>query len=159
MKYAIIPYIALGLVLSLFICIEYRCEGQEIFPIYYGSPFIFKQASIGSSIEYFYSISGLILNILVWSFLLFTIDKAMQIIIKQINSPKWICNSYKIIIGFMIAFTTLNITIGSIMIGRGFDKHLNYWYWDINKEAKTWGVTCKGKIVAFRKSRVCYKPK
>ena len=66
MTYAIIPYVALGLILSLTIGIEYNCEGQEMFPTYYGSPFAFKQKSLGSSMEYFYSIAGLILNVFVF---------------------------------------------------------------------------------------------
>lgn len=127
MKYAIIPYLALGLILSLSIGIEYNCEGQEMFPTYYGSPFVFKRKSLGSSMEYFYSISGLILNVIVWSSFLFIIDKVIQTIIGKLSSPMWICITYKIIIGLMIVFTTLNIAIDSIMIGRGFDKRLNYW--------------------------------
>ena len=29
-----------------------------MFPTYYGSPFVFKDKSLGSSMEYYYSISG-----------------------------------------------------------------------------------------------------
>ena len=67
MKYFIIPFIALGLSLSMVYGVEYECEGSEPFSIYYGSPFLFKKSSLGSSMEYFYSISGLLLNVLVWS--------------------------------------------------------------------------------------------
>ena len=51
----------------------------------------------------------------------------------------------------MIAFTTLNIGIDSVMLGRGFKEGLNYWYWNTDKEAKDWGMTCKGKIITFKK--------
>ncbi|MEZ5047558.1 MAG: hypothetical protein R2831_11255 [Chitinophagaceae bacterium] len=145
-KYAIIPYIALGLILSLAIGIEYNCEGQEMFPTYYGSPFVFKKKSLGNSMEYFYSISGLILNLLVWSLFLILIDKIIQAINEKLRRPKWLGLSYKIIIGLMIAFTTLNIVIESTMIGRGFDKGLNYWNWDMDKEAKDSGMTCKVEV-------------
>jgi hypothetical protein len=151
MKYVLIPYIALGLILSLAIGIEYHCEGQEMFPTYYGSPFVFKQKSLGSSMEYFYSISGLALNILVWSSFLFFIEKVIQNIIGKRSIQKWLRVSYKIIIVLMIAFTTLNIVVDSIMIGRGFNNGLNYWYWDIDKEAKDWGMNCKGEVIIFRK--------
>jgi hypothetical protein len=151
MKYVLIPYIALGLILSLAIGIEYHCEGQEMFPTYYGSPFVFKQKSLGSSMEYFYSISGLALNILVWSSFLFFIEKVIQNIIGKLSIQKWLRVSYKIIIVLMIAFTTLNIVVDSIMIGRGFNNGLNYWYWDIDKEAKDWGMNCKGEVIIFRK--------
>ena len=151
MKYIIISFIALGLVLSLAIGIKYNCEGQEMFPTYYGSPFVFKQKSLGSSMEYFYSISGLIINVLVWSSVLFFIDKAVQMFIKKNSKSKLINISYKMIIGLMIAFTSLNIAMDSVMIGRGFRQGLNYWYWDMNKEAKDWGMTCKGELIIFKK--------
>ena len=147
MKYLIIPYIALGLVLSLVVGIEYNCEGPEMFPTYYGSPFVFKQKSLGSSMEYFYSISGLILNVLIWSFVLFFIDKAIQ----RISKKKTINILYKVVIGIMIAFTTLNLAMDSVMIGRGFNEDLNYWYWNIDKEAKNWGVTCERELITFKK--------
>jgi hypothetical protein len=51
----------------------------------------------------------------------------------------------------MMAFTTLNIATDSLMIGRGFDKGLNYWYSNMDKEAKDWRMTCKGEIIIFRK--------
>ncbi len=152
MRFLIIPYISLGLVLSLAIGIEYNCIGHDMFPTYYGSPFVFKQKSLGSSMEYFYSISGLVLNILVWSFFLFLIDNAIRFIFRKSNSMKLIRVSYNFLIGFMVAFTTLNIAMDFITIGRVFDKNFNYWYWDnIDKEAEEWGMTCKGELVSFRK--------
>lgn len=147
MKFLIIPYIALGLVLSLTLGIEYNCEGQEMFPTYYGSPFVFKQTSLGSSMEYFYSVSGLILNILTWSIILFFVD----IGIKKINKSKGFKVGYKVVIGLLIVFSTLNVAMDSIMIGRGFNKNLNYWYWDMDKEAEDWGMTCEGEFIIFRK--------
>ena len=151
MKYVIIAYIALGLILSLAIGIEYNCDGLEMFPKYYGSPFVFKQKSIAFSMEYYYSISGLIGNILVWSTLLFLINMAIKTIIEKLNKPKWMIVSYRIIIGLMIAFTTLNIAMDSLTIGKGFTSGLNYWYWNMDKEAKEWGMSCKGEVKTFRK--------
>lgn len=147
MKFLIIPYIALGLVLSLALGIEYNCEGQEMFPTYYASPFVFKQISIGSSMEYFYSISGLILNTLTWSVILFYIDKG----IKRINQTKKFNIVYKFVIGLLIVFSTLNVAINSVMIGRGFSENSNYWYWNMDKEAEDWGMTCKRELVTFKK--------
>ncbi len=147
MKYIIIPYIALGLVLSLVIGIEYNCNGQEMFPTYYGSPFVFKQKSLGSSMEYFYSISGLILNILTWSVVLYFIDKGIE----RINKTKIFEIGYKVIVVLLIVFSTLNVAVDSVMIGRGFNKNLNYWYWDMDKEAESWGVTCEGELITFKK--------
>lgn len=147
MKYIIIPYIALGLVLSLAIGIEYSCVGYERFPTYYGSPIVFKQESLASSMEYFYSISGLIINILIWSSALFLIDT----LIKKISKPKLVRILYTTTICIMIVFTTLNIAIDWITHGNGFSKDLNYWYWDMDKDAKDWGMTCEGKVVLLGK--------
>jgi hypothetical protein len=151
MKLLIILYIALGLVLSLAAGIEYKCEGPEMFSDYYGSPFIFKQKSLGSSMEYFYSISGLALNIMIWSGVLFLIDRVIQKFIKNESKWRWANISYKVIIALMMAFTTLDIAVDSIMIGHGFEERSNYWYWNVDKEAKAWGVTCSGELVFLRK--------
>ena len=101
--------------------------------------------------EYFYSISGLIINVLIWSLVLFFIDKAIQTMIGKISKPKPVRIFYNIIIGLMLGFTTLNIAINSLMIGYGFEKELNYWYWDIDQGAKDWGMTCKGEMITFKK--------
>ena len=51
----------------------------------------------------------------------------------------------------MLVFTTLNIFIDSVMIGHGFKDGLNYWYWDIDKEAKDWGMKVEGELRMFKK--------
>jgi hypothetical protein len=150
MKYLIIPYISLGFVLSIAIGIEYNCTGKAMFPTFYGSPFVFKKESLGSSMEYFYNILGLMMCVLTWSILLYIINKAIKRLIKEIEN-KWVNILYKIVIGIMIAFTTLNVAMDSVTIGRGFEKGFNYWYWDIDKEAENWGMTCKGELMFFRK--------
>ncbi len=142
-KFISIPFIALGLVLSLSIGVTYQCNGPEMFPDYYGSPFIFKQKSLGSSMEYYYSISGLVLNIMIWSIALYFIDKGVQKIVK-----KKIFNSvYKAIVTLLFIYATLNILMDAAMLGVGFKENLNYWYWNIDKEAEDWGVTCQRELV------------
>lgn len=151
MKYLIIPYIALGFVLSLAIGIEYKCEGPEMFPDYYGCPFVFKQKSLGSSMEYFYSVSGTLLNVMVWSLTLFIIHAGVQNLIRKIRKPKWIRFLYNIIIGLLVVFTTLNIWMNSVMMGHGFKQGQNYWYWNMDKEAQDWGMHCEGELILFEK--------
>ncbi len=151
MKYVIIPYIALGLVLSLAIGLEYHCVGQEMFPEYYGSPFVFKQKSLGSSMEYFYSISGLILNTTIWSILIILIRFSILKLIKKTGENKIINIIYKGIVVVLIGFTTLNIAMDYVMIGSGFKKGMNYWYMDLNKEAQDWGMECEGELIMFKK--------
>jgi hypothetical protein len=101
--------------------------------------------------EYFYSISGLSLNVLVWGSFLFITNQVIQLVISKLSSTTWINLSYKIVIGLMIAFTTLILAFEWTMVGRGFGKDLNYWYWDMDKEAKAWGMTCTGEFILFRK--------
>ena len=151
MKFIIIPYISLGFVLSLAIGLEYNCIGKEMFPEYYGSPFVFKQKSLGSSMEYFYGISGLVLNIVVWSILISLIRVATLSLIKKNENNKIIKIIYKGFVGVLIAFTTLNIVVDSVMVGQGFKEGLNYWYMDLDKEAKDWGMECEGEWIMFQK--------
>ena len=149
MKYIIIPYIALGLVLSLSIGIHYTFEGQEIFPDYYGSPFIFKQKSLGSSMEYFYSVTGLFFNVIIW-----TIPVTLFYVrIKKIKRQKLKKNILIISSVILCLFTTLNLIIDNVMLGSGFNPNLNYWYWNVDKdkEAKDYKVKSKSKIVFFKK--------
>ncbi len=146
MKYLIIPFISLGFILSLTIGIEYNYSGEEIFPTYYGSPFIFKEKSLGSSMEYYYSISGMVLNILIWSLILFFINYVIQ----KFISNKTVKILYSIFIGILILFSSLIIAGESQMIGRGFNKYANYWYWNVDKDAKNWEVTRNSEIIFFR---------
>lgn len=101
--------------------------------------------------EYFYSISGLILNIAVWSILIILIRMVILKLIKKTGENKIINKIYKVVIVFLIGFTTLNIAIDSVMVGRGFRKGLNYWNMDLDKEAKDWGMKCEGEWIIFKK--------
>ncbi len=145
MKYVLIPYIALGLVLSLTIGVEYTCVGDELLPKYYGSPFVFKQKSLVTSMEYYYSVSGIVLNVLVWSIPLFAIHRYTQ----HLNAKKawWI--GYRIVVVLLLAFTTLNIMITSVVVGPGFQKGWNYWYIDMEENAKAYQMQCEGEWSFF----------
>ncbi len=149
MKYALLPFIALGLVLSLTLGIEYHCEGEEMFPTYYGSPFVFKQKSLGSSMEYFYSVSGLILNVLLWSLMLLLINRPIQTFVHQ-TSKHWIKLSYKICLTILLVFSSLTLGFQSMMLGRGFEKNRNYWYFNLEEEAKAWGMKCQPELIYFQ---------
>ncbi len=150
-KYLMIPLIATGIVLSLIFGVEYNCQGEEMFPEYYGSPFVFKQKSLGSSMEYFYSVSGLILNITIWSILIALINKLVLKLIKKTGENIVLKIFYKGIVILLIGFAILNIVIELAMTGSGFQKELNYWYKDLDKEAKDWGMKCHRKSIMFKK--------
>lgn len=128
--------------LSSLIVIEYNCEGQEAFPTYYGSPFIFKQKSLASSMEYFYSMGGLLLNAAVWSLAFYLIDKSVCSLIKT----RYVRIVYNSIIVLLVLFSTLSIILQSTCAGKGFEQGRNYWYWNFDQEAHQWGMQCEGHL-------------
>jgi hypothetical protein len=138
-------------VLSLAVGIEWYCDGQEMFSEYYGSPFIFRQKSLGSSMTYYYSVSGLIVNVAVWSVVILALSVVILKLIQKSGNNKSFRNIYRGIVGMLIVWTTLNIVIDYITLGRGFKEGLNYWYMDLDKEAKKWGMDCEGKWRLFGK--------
>ena len=148
-KYLVIIYIAIGFVLSSAIGIEYTCDGKEMFPEYTGSPFVFRQKSLGSSMTYYYSISGLVINTALWTVLLMLLRRAVLNAIGRIGSCSSLTGAYKVVVVALILFTTLNIWVGYITLGRGFGEALNYWYFDLAREAHAWGADCEGRWGVF----------
>jgi hypothetical protein len=149
LKYFTIPFIALGLVLSSIIVIEYDCVGEEMFPICCGSPFVYSRKSLGSSMEYFYSIFGLVLNTVVWSIVIVLLRYLYLKLIDAKFFTKSLKYIYRFITVFFILFSFLQLWVTYIGLGRGFDKNSNYWYWNMDKEANIWGVKCVGEIKIF----------
>ncbi len=144
-KHLVIFFIALGLSLSLVICIEYDCTGTEMFPTYYGSPFVFKKTSLGSSMQFFYSIFGIILNLIIWYILVYCLNMIINKLIEATHFSKLSIIIYKISIVFFLLFSFLIILMTWLEIGSGFGKNFNYWIWNLNKDANDWGMICDGK--------------
>jgi len=147
MKFILIPYISLGFILSVTIGIEYNFIGNEMMPRYWGCPFVYKSESLGSSLQRYYSISGLAINIIIWSVALFFIDNGIR---NFFLIEKFKANYNKLII-FLILFTSINIFYDYAFIGKGFDIELNYWYWNIDKVAKDWGGKYEGHLTFLKK--------
>jgi len=122
-----------------------------MFPDYYGSPFVFKQKSLGSSMEYFFSISGLVLNTAIWTILIFIIRYAINKLIEKIGANKTIDNIFKVIVVLLIGFSTLHIIADCVTLGSGFEKGRNFWYMDLDEEAENWGMECDGEWKMFVK--------
>jgi hypothetical protein len=51
----------------------------------------------------------------------------------------------------MIGFTTVNVLFDFLMLGSGFEEGRNYWYMNMDKEAKDWGMDCEGEWSIFGK--------
>lgn len=151
MKYIIIPYIALGLVLSLSIGIEYTCVGDGASPKFYGSPVVFKAKSVVSSMEYYYSILGIIINTLIWSTLLVFVRFVILKLMEKTGQNKITKTIYKTSVVVLIAFTTLNMAIDCMVMGNGFSESSNYWYFDMDKTEADWVMTCDGEVLYFKR--------
>lgn len=145
MKYFIICIFALGIVLSSIITIEYNCIGTEMFPKYYGSPFIYKRDSLASSLESYYSILGIVLNTTVWFLILYFINFHIQKIIFNLNS-RLVFYFFNSVIIILLCISILTIYLSFELNGIGFNKNVNYWYFDLDQDAKDWGMQCEGKL-------------
>jgi hypothetical protein len=144
MKYVVIPFIALGLSLSMVYGVEYDCEGSEPFSTYYGSPFVFKKSSLGSSMEYFYSIFGLFLNVVVWSAVLFLLRFGIKIALELARFNLYLKMVYQVVVLALLVFTFLNLFMFSLELGDGFAPDMNYWYWNFDQEVRDYGMQCNG---------------
>jgi len=120
--------------------IVYDCTGQEMFPNFFGCPFIYKSSSLASSLEYDFYLLGIIANIILWSLVILLLRLVLLKILTGIDN-KFLWNAYKIskysLAILCIAWTTLffYVSYSSIKFQA-----------DINGEAKTWGMTCEGQL-------------
>lgn len=146
MKIFILIYIALGLSLSLMLGLKYDCTGPEYFPDFYGSPFIFKRKSHATSLEFYYSISGVLLNLAIWSLGLYAIK---WVVLRLLPENKIVHVAKLIITGTLVTLSTLILIADFIMLGNWFGPEANYWYWDVDKEAADWGMKCEGEVQLF----------
>ncbi|MEL7146739.1 MAG: hypothetical protein AAFO69_10250, partial [Bacteroidota bacterium] len=96
-------------------------------------------------------ISGLVLNVTLWSVFLFFLDKG----IRRISHSKKSKVAYKVAIALFMVFTTINLLYDYSLIGNGFEEDLNYWYWDIDKTAEDWGGKYKADMTSL-KNRTSY---
>jgi len=149
MKSALLIYIALGLSLSELLGIRYECTGMEIFPKFYGSPFIFKQTSLATSLEYYYSVFGVICNTVFWSVGLLLIGKLYAKLTLKGSVDK-VIKTVVVSTLFMLSSFSLAFTLTFKGPGFGEDSNSNAWYWDIEKEADKWGMNCESEFEVFQ---------
>ena len=116
-----------------------------MFPVYYGSPFVFKMKSLGSTMEYYYSVSGTVLNVVIWSILIAIVRYAILTLSEKVRKNITYKIIYKTLVGALLVFSFLNISVAYLGLGKGFNENLNYWHWNLNQEANDWGVKCDGE--------------
>ena len=135
-SYFCLLFAALALVLSSVVGIEYYCLETAIYPSFYGMPFIYKQKSLGSSMEFYYCISGVFMNVLMCFFLLQVIWQAfVRMVERNLDEAvgRRVCQFVASAVLFLSTLEILTVYLG---IGDGFAPMLNYWYWDIDQFAK-----------------------
>jgi hypothetical protein len=140
---------SLGFSLSMIVGIQYSCSGPEMLPDYFASPFVFKRTSLGSSMEFFYSVFGVVANWFCWTLTLYLILFLYSKLMKSYENSivlKWISRSIRII---SLTFSLLSVSISTLEMGRGFDSHSNNWHFDIEQEAKDWGSTFKANFYSL----------
>lgn len=100
---------------------------------------------------YYYSVSGLAMNWIIWTFSVFLLHRGVMSIMKNDQIKKWLNPVYKTVIGIALLFTTLVVLMEYLNLGPGFDENSNYWYWDMDGEASAYGNTCEGKLIFFQR--------
>lgn len=127
LKYILTVYIALGLVFSDILGISYGILDDSGTPAYLANPVIYKKQSV-TSLGYYYSIYGLVVNLIFWSIFLYLID-LFVIKMKLSSTLKKIYKTFIILALFVSSFY---IFISFAFMPNGFEKDLTYWYWNLD---------------------------
>lgn len=127
----------------LIIGIQYNCTGQDVFPKFFASPFIFKSTSLATSLAYDHYILGLIGNCLIWGGSFIALDYFLAKALRKIDKG-FLKIIYNGLIGILLIFSVLSIYLEISVCSQSIS-----WKANLNKEAKDWGMTCKGEIVVM----------
>lgn len=142
LKYIFAFIFALGILLVPYYkpTIVYDCTGPEMFPTYYGCPFIYKVTSLGSSLEFDFFFLPFLVNLIIWM--------ACLLLFRLIVYKTILKNENKITKYFYVATKILFTLYCLFWITISFNFQGYHWqsYFDFEKEAQTWGMTCKGRL-------------
>lgn len=114
----------------------YHCEGEEVFPVYYASPFIYKSTSLATSMAHDYYLSGFLADVFLWS-IVFLFLRQMVV--------RWFSGSTTVAIKWMRRIFELTLLIFSLFVfwleatTAGQTMSL---FADLSDTAKAWGMTC-----------------
>ena len=111
-----------------------------MFPTYYVCPFIYKATNLGTSLAWDFFFWPTLANLILWTtfFLLvrFIIHKT---ILK--NENKIIKNAYVAVKFIMTVYFLFWVAISLTYEGHSLKSNI-----DFESEAKTWGMTCEGRL-------------
>ena len=142
LKYIFAFIISLGILLVPYYkpIIIYACTGQEMFPTYYGCPFIYKGTNLGTSLAWDFFVWPTIANLILWAALLLLLRLIIHKTILK-NENKIVKYFYMTIKFTVTIYFLFWIAISLKYEGYSLASHINF-----ENEAKTWGMTCEGHI-------------
>ena len=116
--------------------LRYTCIGDEVFPIYTGSPFIYRSASLATSMAHDYYIVGFVLDIIIWGIIIFFVDQMVMRFFRRGNR-KILPTIYTGFKGLLIVFSLLVLFFELQTAGQALHLQLN-----LDNEASAWGMQC-----------------
>lgn len=141
-KYIFTLIISLGILLTPYYkpTIVYTCSGTEMFPTFYGCPFIYKSTSLATSLAFDFYFWRTLANLIIWMLILLLLRLILhKTILKHENKlVKYSYSAFKLIVTI---YFLLMITIALKFEGYSLKSDI-----DFEKETKAWGMTCDGHL-------------
>jgi hypothetical protein len=114
----------------------YHCEGSDVFPVYYASPFIYKSTSMATSMAHDYYLAGFLADVFLWSIVFLFLR---QIFLRWFSgsttgSMNWVGRIFEaaLLIFSLFVFWLEATTSGQTMSLVA----------DLSETAKAWGMSC-----------------
>lgn len=142
LKYVFAFIFSLGILLVPYYkpIIVYACTGPEMFPTYYGCPFIYKATNLGTSLAWDFFFWPTLANLILWMILFLLVRLIIhKTILKSEN--KIVKFSYTALKFILTTFFLYWIAISLTYEGHSLKSSV-----DFENEAKTWGMTCEGHL-------------
>lgn len=143
-RYIFTTLFVLGVLISPFsvLQITYKCQGEEMFPIFYGSPFVHKATSLGSSMAYVFYLTGMVSNLVIWGASLLL----LHYLIEKFIWPTF--NKTKQYLGYLFkAIAVIYFVFALLVLSSG--DHMLETSVNLDKEAAEWGMRCEGHFGVF----------
>ncbi len=142
LKYFFAFIFSLGVLLTPYYrpVIVYACTGPEMFPTYYGCPFIFKATNLGTSLAWDFFFWPTLINLILWVVFFLLIRLIIHKTMLK-NGNKIITYSYVSVKFILTLFFLFSIAISLTYEGHSLKTNV-----DFDNEAKAWGMTCEGHL-------------
>jgi hypothetical protein len=134
--------ISFGFSVSMVFSVEYLCEGNVLFPKHYGSPFIFKKTSLDSAFIYYYSLSGMLYNLIFWGVIFLGSALFLRKLRKRILYYGIINVIYKSFVFLFIVISISQIVAFRKSLSQSFDVTTNYWNWEFEEQVSRNELRC-----------------